>query len=302
MSEKPLISVIIPTCNRTDLLGKCLDCLKGPGTGLLSDKCEVIVTDDGMHASAESFLVRNYPWVRWLEGPHRGPAANRNNGARHAYGDWLVFVDDDCLPEASWLPTIVHTIQSKQYEVIEGKTISDEGEQDDPLKYYIENLSGGLYWSCNLAISTQAFKELGGFDEDFLEAGGEDMELAYRIGLRKVRAVFEPDAVVVHPARRSTWKSLIWRTWLTRWQLLYRLKTGQGAPLSAPLPVAEVSLFIELCIDLLRTTWHVFTRPSPLRRRKQIFDQFWKVITFVIVVPYSLYWEAKFRSMLNRRS
>jgi GT2 family glycosyltransferase len=300
MTENPLISVIVPTCNRNDLLAKMLECIKPALRGTLAERCEVIVSDDSTKNSARAFLEAQYPWVRCVEGPHRGPAANRNCGAKKAQGQWLVFVDDDCIPEASWLPVVVQAAESGKYDVIEGKTISDDNG-DDPFKHYVENLSGGLYWSCNLAISKESFDSLGGFDEDFLEAGGEDMEFAYRIGQSHLRTVFVPEAIVVHPARSLTFKSFLWRTLLARWQLLYRLKTGQGASLSVSLVEATFSLFVDLCVDLLRTTWHLFSKPHSSRRRKQVFDQFWKWFTFPVMVPYLILWELRFRKLLKDR-
>ena len=44
-----------------------------------------------------------FPMVRWNEGPRRGPAANRNFGARVADGEWLIFLDDDCNPRPGFL-------------------------------------------------------------------------------------------------------------------------------------------------------------------------------------------------------
>ena len=91
------ISVIIPTCHRNASLAKCLDCL-APGTQTLPpEQYEVIVTDDGSRSTAQQMVQENYPWVLWIAGPCRGPAANRNNGAEAAQGQWLAFTDDDCL-------------------------------------------------------------------------------------------------------------------------------------------------------------------------------------------------------------
>src|SRR5665213_3286620 len=94
-------SVIIPTCNRNDLLRKCLDLL-APSNQTI-DNYEIIVTDDSKDGIAKDLIKQDYPWVCWVEGPKRGPAANRNNGAKTANGDWLVFIDDDCLPDKNVL-------------------------------------------------------------------------------------------------------------------------------------------------------------------------------------------------------
>ncbi|MFM6224388.1 MAG: glycosyltransferase family 2 protein, partial [Dolichospermum sp.] len=73
-------SVIIPTYHRNDLLAKCLDCLAPGMQTLPADQYEVIVSDDGYQSTAQEMIEQNYPWVKWVAGPGKGPAANRNNG------------------------------------------------------------------------------------------------------------------------------------------------------------------------------------------------------------------------------
>jgi GT2 family glycosyltransferase len=300
MTSLPFLSVIIPTCHRNDLLAQCLLCIQASQPKELLNDIEVIVTDDGKQMNAKEMIKKTYPGVFWSEGPHQGPAANRNSGARQAKGQWLVLVDDDCLPEPGWLGAIAASAQTNAFDVIEGKTIAPD-RADNPFKYYVENLTGGSFWSCNLAIRRDVFESLGGFDQDFLEAGGEDMELAYRIQSAKLRTIFLTEAVVIHPARKVTFQSLLWRTILIRWTLLYQLKTGQGLPLSAPRVQVIVSLVVHSCLNLLRSTWHLFSKYDRSRWRCQIFDLLWKWVTFPFVLPYLVIWELRFRKLLKDR-
>ena len=87
-------SVIVPTCNRNDLLAKCLELLN-PANQTIKEVYEVIVTDDSKNNVAKALIEDIFTWAKWVEGPKRGPAANRNNGAKDAKGDWLIFIDDD---------------------------------------------------------------------------------------------------------------------------------------------------------------------------------------------------------------
>jgi len=64
---------------------------------------EVIVTDDGRDFNVEAFCKVNFPWVKYIQGPQKGPADNRNNGSKAAKHHWLVFLDDDCIPDKSLL-------------------------------------------------------------------------------------------------------------------------------------------------------------------------------------------------------
>ena len=147
-----LFSVIIPTYHRNDLLAKCLDCLASNVQTLTSDDYEVIVTDDGSLTTAEEMINHHYSWVKWVAGSHNGPAANRNNGARYAQGEWLVFTDDDCLPDPQWLEAYTKNVTNEMnYLVLEGRTYVDR-----PRKSLAEtspvNESGG-YLCCLLYTS-----------------------------------------------------------------------------------------------------------------------------------------------------
>ena len=207
----PIVSIVIPTCHRSSLLGSCLDCLtpERQGWRLWSDTLdsnesnyEVIVTDDGNDEPTRNLLASNYPWVRYVKGPSRGPAANRNSGARFASGDWLLFCDDDCLPASDLLKAYARAQRAHPgCEVFEGRTKADR-EKRHPLEESPINSKGGNLWSCNFAIRRERFEEAGGFDETFPFAAVEDMEFRVRLEKAGVPMVFVEDAVVVHPWRR----------------------------------------------------------------------------------------------------
>ncbi len=201
MSENflPVISVIIPTCHRNDLLAKCLNCL-APGVQTLPpEQYEVIVTDDGSRSTAEQLMRESYPWVRWVAGPRRGPAPNRNNGAANARGQWLAFTDDDCLPAPTWLASYAEAI-SETAAVYEGKTVCVEGVTS-PLYQSPINLTGGCLWSCNFMIRAALFRAVDGFDTDYAMPAMEDIDLHERLCRRGDPIIFVEGAVVDHPPR-----------------------------------------------------------------------------------------------------
>src|SRR5690606_18361514 len=96
-------SVIIPTCNRPDLLRACLQCLISERQLICASRYQIIVSNDGDDTSAYLSVCEENPDVVWVKGPGKGPAANRNYGASMADTPWLIFLDDDCLPEIGWL-------------------------------------------------------------------------------------------------------------------------------------------------------------------------------------------------------
>lgn len=269
-------SVVIPTCHRPELLARCL---RGLGTA----NAEIIVSDDSRDDATRELIERDFSQVRWVAGPRRGPAANRNAGAHLAAGEWLAFIDDDCEPQPGWVDALEHA--AADIDVVEGCTLAP-GAIDSPFEEHVENLHGGVLWSCNFAIRRAAFENLGGFDEDFLEAAGEDMELAARISRAGLRVRFAPEALVHHPPRHVGWRGVWRRTWMIRWMSLYRIKTGQAR--SLPRAVVNESVL------LLRQTVQLITRrhlPWPCCR---CFNVAWRWLTFPFVLPYILYWDWRF--------
>ncbi len=100
-------SVIICFYNRLDLLPACLDSLRGSS----SEFNEVVIADDGSSADVVENLqklIRKYDFPiihAWhsRQGPRR--SATRNNGMRHASGDYLIFIDADF----ALLPGAIHS-------------------------------------------------------------------------------------------------------------------------------------------------------------------------------------------------
>lgn len=173
---------------------------------------EVTVSDDSKDSQVRDLLKTKFPWAQWIEGPKRGPAANRNHGTRPARADWLVFTDDDCLPDPGWLAAFaaeLTTAGRAAPDVLEGRTYADRPRRSLAERAPV-NSDGGYLWSCNLAVRTELFHRLGGFDEGFPHATMEDVDFALRLRAAGAREVFVAAAGVCHPWReiagfRSMW-------------------------------------------------------------------------------------------------
>lgn len=199
MSDALRWSVIVPTRDRRRELALCLARLAPGAQTLDAAAYEVIVTDDGDFAATEAWLQQDAPWARHVRGPRRGPAANRNAGARQGASPWLVFADDDIVPDASWLAAFA--AMAAQGTVLEGKTTCEAGLRS-PREHSPENLTGGVLWSCNFAVRREAFLAIGGFDEGFPFPHMEDADLRERLRAAGHALVWVPDARVDHPPRR----------------------------------------------------------------------------------------------------
>ncbi|MBU4233654.1 MAG: glycosyltransferase family 2 protein [Proteobacteria bacterium] len=92
----PLVSVIIPTYNRADLVRQALASVKAQ----TYRDFEIVVVDDGGTDGTYEVLSADRD-LRVLRHPRRrGVAAARNLGVAAARGEWLAFLDSDDL----WLP------------------------------------------------------------------------------------------------------------------------------------------------------------------------------------------------------
>ncbi|WP_051935845.1 glycosyltransferase family 2 protein [Salegentibacter sp. Hel_I_6] len=201
-------SVIIPTCHRNELLAECLEKLSKQDYSL--DQIEIIVTDDGKVSTAKPMLDSYFPFVKWTKGAGSGPAANRNNGARIAKGQWLIFTDDDCQPDPCWIEEYEKAVESNPgTKVFEGRTYPDKSKMAFNEVAPI-NETGGHMPSCNFMISRELYWDLGGFDENF-KFYFEDMDFSYRIKSLGFSTLFLPKAAVCHPWRKvdaiSFWKN-----------------------------------------------------------------------------------------------
>lgn len=202
------LSIIVPTFHRNSALSKCLDQLAEEVQNFPAELFELIVTDDGYKETAEELIKLNYPWVKWVKGPQRGPAANRNSASKQATGDWLLFTDDDCLPQRNWLWSYYCAIKEQpSVRVFEGRSSADTKRRAFSECAPI-NERGGFLPSCNFAIKRSLFDKLQGFDEDY-PFSFEDMDFHYRVKKAGHEIVFLKQALVLHPWRDTTGKASV---------------------------------------------------------------------------------------------
>jgi GT2 family glycosyltransferase len=237
------LSVIIPTCNRYDLLKNCLDNLSPQFQSIDSSLYEIIVTDDSKNNSELELVKKAYSWVNFVVGPKKGPAANRNNGAKYAKGDWIIFIDDDCLPDKEILRSYYIEIEKGIYKGIEGYINADRAQkrfdEQSPL-----NLVGGCFWSCNIAVEKKIYNRLGGFDEGFPFPALEDTDFYNR--LKEVtKTGFLEKAKVIHPWRRpKPWQN--YKKWISCHE--YAIAKSK-TPKNIKYRIKRIKLFITVFIN-----------------------------------------------------
>jgi GT2 family glycosyltransferase len=247
------------------MLGLCLERLAPGRQSISSDHYEVIVTDDGKTDDAEIFCMEHFPFVCYTKGPGKGPAANRNNGARLAAGDWLVFTDDDCLPDADWLQAYADAIKLfPESKAFEGAILPDNWEllKKDMAECPV-NVKGECFWSANIAVEKSLFWAIDAFDERFTFAAQEDQDLYFR--LNKITTIpFVANAKVVHPVRVGSLRKIMKyaERRILNWLIYAAKKTGK----------TKRNLLVKASGDLLKQSMYDAFHLKP----KSAFSKIWK--------------------------
>ena len=209
VDRSPNFSVVIPSRRRPKQLAACLEAL----ARLDYDpaRYEVIVVSDGEETIAPSVArpaARELRMIHVVQ-PHSGAAAARNNGAARARGSFLAFVDDDCAPAPNWLACLERRLAEEPDAVVGGRTVNALGGNlyssvsqlvVDALyaHYNADSERARFFATSNMALATEQFRSLGGFDSSFPFAAGEDREFTDRCVQREVRLRYAPEAVVMH--------------------------------------------------------------------------------------------------------
>lgn len=98
----PKISLIIPTLNEAENIGRLINYLKAHAT---TDLCEILVVDAQSADNTEGVAQAHGAMVFCSE--KRGRAVQMNLGAAQAQGDILYFVHADCYPPTSYCTDIL---------------------------------------------------------------------------------------------------------------------------------------------------------------------------------------------------
>lgn len=218
-----LVSVIVPTRNRSSLLRDLLESLIAQTYDprnfeiIVVDNCSTDDTPEMVHAmqavSVCSLLYHRLP-------KDCGPAHARNQGARLARGAILAFTDSDCHADPQWLAKGTNAFRDG-VAFVTGSILHKPGQR-------VRLFSGApdqvrhehpTYPTANAFFRRQLFLDMGGFDEtlcfqtffDNKPIECADTDLSWRIKeSQSWTNAFDPDLVIYHEVPvRTMWKWLL---------------------------------------------------------------------------------------------
>jgi GT2 family glycosyltransferase len=233
LANAPLISIVICTHERPDMLTNCLNSLRQ----LNYPDYEIIVVDNAPRTDGTRRVVQetfsDMPNLHYVLEPYQGQCWARNAGARAAKGEIIANTDDDVIVDPYWLigilrgfaagenvggvngltiPAELDTAEQTWFEQSGGfnkgyeQKIYDMAAHKPDRPFY--PLSAGLFGTgANLAIKKSALEAVGYFDPA-LGAGtittcGDDLAMYVQLLFGGYQLVYEPTAFLQHVHRKE---------------------------------------------------------------------------------------------------
>jgi glycosyltransferase involved in cell wall biosynthesis len=216
--DRPRVSVIVSTYNRPDALRAVLDGLNAQTHG----DFEVIIADDGSGKETRDMLqeIRErlpYPLIHiWQRDKGFRAAKARNKAVAASRGEYLIFLDGDCIPFPNFIEEHLRLAEPKWFVRGNRVMLSESFTQwvleneagVTQFRYYefvkhrmrgnIKRMVPLLHlplgpvrkivakkWqgakTCNLGVLKSDFMNLNGFDERYIGWGHEDADLVVRL-------------------------------------------------------------------------------------------------------------------------
>jgi glycosyltransferase involved in cell wall biosynthesis len=206
------VSVVVCSYNGGTTLGECLQSL----VSLDYPDYEVILVDDGSTDDTPDIAAR-FPDVRTIRQPNRGLSAARNAGLQAATGRVVAYTDSDCVADRAWLSNLMLAMNDQQVDAIGGPNVPPPSDgmvamcvaasPGGPSHVMIDDRLAEHVPGCNMAFDRARLLALGGFDEQFRQAG-DDVDICWRFLDAGHSIGYAPGALVWHH-RRATVRGYI---------------------------------------------------------------------------------------------
>jgi len=210
-------SIIVPTYNRSEVLAKMLASIEVQT--FAKDDFEVLVIDDGSSDEtkkiAEEFIGRKVLNLKYFLQNHGGPGRARNLGIERSAGEILLFCGDDTIFSANLLEKHNETYLKEGGQRNIGVLGMFEWDESRPVNEFmryiapagpqfhfntIKNVSDAgwdHFYTCNISIYREAIGNIR-FDNSFIYAAFEDLDLGLILDKKGVKILFNKDALAFH--------------------------------------------------------------------------------------------------------
>lgn len=221
-ASQPLVSIVVCTYNRAEMLRGALESLTRIEVGP-DFSCELVVIDNNSSdATAQVFeeVAPKFPYpARRVFESQPGVVFARNRGVTEARGEWVAFFDDDEHAEPQWLRELLAMARVKNCRSVGGaihlqlpegtqrelspisRMLLGEIRMESPQTFHARSTP-----SCgNLLIHRSVFEVIGMFDPAY-NRRGEDTDFYLRMYHAGITAWFAPAAITHHitPPNRLT--------------------------------------------------------------------------------------------------
>ena len=177
---------------------------------------EVIVVDD--HSEDNSVeIIKKFPCKLICLESRSGTSRARNTGARNSRGDFIFFIDADCLLERDTLPIVNRTLSENDHDIMIGGTYTRMPFDRTFFSIFqsvfvnyseTKNVKSPDYIAAHaMIVDARTFEKSGGFPEDFLPII-EDVEFSHRLRRAGCKLIMNPEIQVRHIFNFTLWKSL----------------------------------------------------------------------------------------------
>jgi GT2 family glycosyltransferase/predicted nucleic acid-binding Zn-ribbon protein len=227
INGSPMVSIIIPTKDKVELLKRCVDSIDAK---TLYRNYEIIILDNDSTDPDTISYLKNLPHrVERFNEPFNFSKIN-NLGARLAKGDYLLFLNNDTeVIDGKWLESMLEHSQRPEVGVV-GALLIYPGREDSQSRFHRIQHAGvilgvggvanhafrglpyetsnyfGLHRvvrNCSavtaacVMLRKNVFDEVGGFDEDF-KIVFQDVDLCLRVREKGYSIVYTPHSILHH--------------------------------------------------------------------------------------------------------
>jgi glycosyltransferase involved in cell wall biosynthesis len=201
MKEKH-ISVVIPSYNSAETIGKCLE----SAFSSRYKNFEIVVVDDNSQDNSVE-IIRRFPCRLITLDKRSGTSRARNTGALHSTGEFIFFTDSDCLLQENTLSITNRTLAATDRDTIVGGTYTKIPYDKDFFSTFqslfvnyseTKNAEQSDYIAAHaMIIDVETFRKSKGFPEKFLPII-EDVEFTHRLRRDGKRLITNPAIEVQH--------------------------------------------------------------------------------------------------------